>query len=147
MNTTKFMQLALNEAKKSGEDLPIGCVIVKNGEIIASAHNEKELTNDPTAHAEMLCIKKASEMLGARMNECEMYVTLEPCPMCMWAILEARVGKLFFGAYDTLYGGSTVLNLKDLANSKIEIKGGILEEECSALIKNYFWELRNKNEK
>ena len=147
MNTTKFMQLALNEAKKSGEDLPIGCVIVKNGEIIASAHNEKELTENPTAHAEMLCIKRASKVLGARMNGCEMYVTLEPCPMCMWAILEARVDKLFFGAYDSLYGGSTVLNLKDLANSKIEIKGGILEEECSALIKNYFWELRNKNEK
>ncbi|MBQ3101645.1 nucleoside deaminase [bacterium] len=147
MNTTKFMQLALDEAKKSGEDLPIGCVIVKNGEIIASAHNEKELMGNPTAHAEMLCIKKASKMLGTRMNECEMYVTLEPCPMCMWAIIEARVGKLFFGAYDSLYGGSTVLNLKDLANSKIEIKGGILEEECSALIKNYFTELRNKNEK
>ena len=147
MNTTEFMQLALDEAKKSGEDLPIGCIIVKNGEIVATSHNEKELTSDPTAHAEMLCIKRASEGLGTRMNGCEMYVTLEPCPMCMWAILEARIDKLFFGAYDSLYGGSTVLNLKDLANSKIEIKGGILEEECSDLIKDYFAKLRNKNEK
>lgn len=144
MNTTEFMQLALDEAKKSGEDLPIGCIIVKNGEIVATSHNEKELTSDPTAHAEMLCIKRASEELGTRMNGCEMYVTLEPCPMCMWAILEARIDKLFFGAYDTLYGGSTVLNLKDLANSKIEIKGGILEDECSTLVKNYFAKLRNK---
>lgn len=147
MNTINFMQLALNEAKKSGKDLPIGCVIVKNGEIIATSCNEKELTGDPTAHAEMLCIKIASEILGARMNECEIYVTLEPCPMCMWAILESRIDKLFFGAYDTLYGAVSVLNLKNLANSKIEIKGGILEEECSALIKNYFTELRSKNEK
>lgn len=144
MNTTEFMQLALDEAKKSGEDLPIGCIIVKNGEIVATSHNEKELTSDPTAHAEMLCIKRASEGLGTRMNGCEMYVTLEPCPMCMWAILEARIDKLFFGAYDTLYGGSTVLNLKDLANSKIEIKGGILEDECSTLVKDYFAKLRNK---
>ncbi|MBR1977815.1 nucleoside deaminase [bacterium] len=144
MNTTEFMQLALDEAKKSGEDLPIGCIIVKNVEIVATSHNEKELTSDPTAHAEMLCIKRASEELGTRMNGCEMYVTLEPCPMCMWAILEARIDKLFFGAYDTLYGGSTVLNLKDLANSKIEIKGGILEDECSTLVKNYFAKLRNK---
>ena len=127
--------------------MPIGCVIIKNGEIIASAHNEKESMGNPTAHAEMFCIKKASETLGSRMNGCEMYVTLEPCPMCMWAIIEARIDKLFFGAYDTLYGGETVLNLKDLANSKIEIKGGILENECSDLIKDYFAKLRNKNEK
>lgn len=147
MNTADYMRIAIDEAKKSGEDLPIGCVIVKNGEIIATAHNEKESTNDPTAHAEMLCIKKASEMLGSRLLGCEMYVTLEPCPMCMWAIIESRIEKLFFGAYDTLYGGETVLNLKELANSKIEIKSGILEEECSALVKNYFAKLRNKNEK
>ncbi len=142
-----FMQIALDEAKKSGGDLPIGCAIVKDGEIIATSHNEKELTNDPTAHAEMLCIRRASKVLGARLNGCEMYVTLEPCPMCMWAILEARVDKLYFGAHDSFYGATSVLNLKDLANSKIEIKGGIMEEECSVLIKNYFAKLRNKNEK
>lgn len=142
-----YMQLALDEAKKSGGDLPVGCVIVQNGKIVAAAHNEKELTNDPTAHAEMLCIKRASKLLGTRLNECELYVTLEPCPMCMWAIIEARINKLYFGAHDALYGATSVLNLKDLSNSKIEIQGGIMEEECSALIKNYFAKLRSKNEK
>lgn len=142
-----YMQLALDEAKKSGGDLPVGCVIVQNGKIVATAHNEKELTNDPTAHAEILCIRRASKLLGARLNECELYVTLEPCPMCMWAIIESRINKLYFGAHDALYGATSVLNLKDLSNSKIEIQGGIMEEECSALIKNYFAKLRSKNEK
>ncbi len=147
MKNAEYMALALNEAKKSGEDLPIGCIIVKDGKVITTSHNEKELTGDPTAHAEILCIRHASKILGARLNGCEMYVTLEPCPMCMWAILEARIDKLHFGAYDSLYGATSVLNLKDLANSKIEIKGGILENECSSLIKNYFGKLRTKNEK
>ena len=147
MKTMKLelMKEAIKKAKKSGKDIPIGAIIVKDGEIITKAVNQREKKQNTIYHAEIVAIKRACRKLkNWRLNDCEMYVTLEPCPMCMWAILEARIDKLFFGAYDTLYGGSTVLNLKDLANSKIEIKGGILEDECSTLVKNYFAKLRNK---
>lgn len=100
-----FMQEAINIAKNSEKDLPIGAVLVKNGEIISKAHNEKELQKDVTAHAEMLVIQEAQEILGTTiLSDCELYVTLEPCPMCSWAILNSRISKVFFGAYDTIYG-------------------------------------------
>ena len=139
-----FMSLALETAKKSGEDLPIGAVIVKNGEVISCAHNLKEAKNNPLLHAEMVAINEAHKKLNSKILEgCEIYVTLEPCPMCMWAIINARVDKLYFGAYDYKYGaGGSVLDFKKLANSKIEIKGGIMEAECETLIKNYFKGLR-----
>ncbi|MBR2386908.1 nucleoside deaminase [bacterium] len=142
----KFMNLALEIAKKSDIDLPIGAVIVKNGEIVATAHNLKEKESNSTLHAELVAINEAHKKLNSKiLDGCEIYVTLEPCPMCMWAIINARIEKLYFGAYDFKYGaGGSVLDLKKIANSKIEIKGGILEEECESLIKGYFKGLRDE---
>ena len=109
----KFMDIALDEAKIAvlKDEVPVGAVIVKNGEVIASAHNLRETLNDPTAHAEILAIKKASGILkNWRLNECEMYVTLEPCPMCAGAILQSRIRKLYIGTIDPSMGccGSVV---------------------------------------
>lgn len=142
----KFMNLALEIAKKSDIDLPIGAVIVKNGEIVATAHNLKEKESNSTLHAELVAINEAHKKLDSKiLDGCEIYVTLEPCPMCMWAIINARIEKLYFGAYDFKYGaGGSVLDLKKIANSKIEIKGGILEDECESLIKGYFKGLRDE---
>ena len=139
-----FMQEAINIAKNSEKDLPIGAVLVKNGEIISKAHNEKELQKDVTAHAEMLVIQEAQEILGTTiLSDCELYVTLEPCPMCSWAILNSRISKVFFGAYDTIYGAlGSATDLRKSLNSKTEVIGGIKEEECSTLLKNYFKTIR-----
>lgn len=139
-----FMQEAINIAKNSEKDLPIGSVLVKNGEIISKAHNEKELQKDVTAHAEMLVIQEAQEILGTTiLSDCELYVTLEPCPMCSWAILNSRISKVFFGAYDTIYGAlGSATDLRKFLNSKTEVIGGIKEEECSTLLKNYFKTIR-----
>lgn len=139
-----FMQEAINIAKNSEKDLPIGAVLVKNGEIISKAHNEKELRKDVTAHAEMLVIQAAQEILGTTiLSDCELYVTLEPCPMCSWAILNSRISKVFFGAYDTIYGAlGSATDLRKFLNSKTEVIGGIKEEECSTLLKNYFKMIR-----
>lgn len=139
-----FMQEAINIAKNSEKDLPIGAVLVKNGEIISKARNEKELRKDVTAHAEMLVIQEAQEILGTTiLSDCELYVTLEPCPMCSWAILNSRISKVFFGAYDTIYGAlGSATNLRKFLNSKTEVIGGIKEEECSTLLKNYFKTIR-----
>ena len=139
-----FMQEAINIAQNSEKDLPIGAVLVKNGEIISKAHNKKELQKDVTAHAEMLVIQEAQEILGTTiLSDCELYVTLEPCPMCSWAILNSRISKVFFGAYDTIYGAlGSATDLRKFLNSKTEVIGGIKEEECSTLLKNYFKTIR-----
>lgn len=139
-----FMQEAINIAKMSGNDLPIGAVLVKNGEIIAKAHNEKEHKKDVTAHAEILAIQEGQRFLNTTiLSDCELYVTLEPCPMCSWAILNSRISKVFFGAYDTIYGAlGSAMDLRKLLNSKTEVIGGIKEEECSTLLKNYFKTIR-----
>ena len=101
----KFMREALKIAKQSGEDLPIGAVIMRDGKVLAKAHNKKEAKNDVTAHAEMLVIQSAQRKLKTSiLDDCEIYITLEPCPMCAWAILNARIPKVYFGAYDTVYG-------------------------------------------
>ena len=139
-----FMETALEIAKDSGEDLPIGAVLVRNGEVLAKAHNEKEKRNDVTAHAEMLVIQQAHKILQtALLNDCELYVTLEPCPMCAWAILNARISKVFFGAYDNMYGAlGSKTDLRKFLNSKTVVKGGISEEQCSTLLKEYFKKIR-----
>ncbi len=140
-----FISKAIEIAKESKDDMPIGCVIAdKNGNIIASAHNEKEKLNDPTAHAEMLAIKHACEKLKSwRLNNCSLYVTLEPCPMCACAIINARIENVYFGAYDNLYGAfGSKLDMGKIMNSKIKIYGGIKENECENLIKKYFEKLR-----
>lgn len=142
----EFMQLALEIAKKSGADIPVGAVIVKDGKILSKFHNEKELRNDVTAHAEILALRKAAELLSNwRLNGCDMYVTLEPCPMCAWALMQSRIENLYFGSYDTLYGGFSRTNeLYSLfkSNSKFSFKGGIMEKECDILLNNYFESLR-----
>lgn len=137
-----FMEKALSLAQNSGIDVPIGAVLVKDGKIIAAAHNEKEKLNDVTAHAEILVIREAEKALNSwRLDGCELYVTLEPCPMCAWAIIQARIKKVYFGSYDTLYGAFSVFP-EFKKYSQIEIKGGILEEKCDNIIKEYFKRLR-----
>ena len=141
---TKFMQKALETALMSGDDIPVGAVIVKDGEIIACCHNLKEQNKDVTAHAEMLALKEASQKLGSwRLNGCDMYVTLEPCPMCAWAILSSRLDNLYFGSYDSLYGAFTTMpELIKKCNSEIHFKGGILESQCDNMLSAYLKNMR-----
>ena len=141
----KFLLKAIEIAETSGIDIPVGAVIVKDGEIISSSCNKKELLNDVTAHAEILAIREAEKFLNNwRLSGCDMYVTLEPCPMCLWAIMNARLDNLYFGSYDKVYGGisSSASVLYQLANSKMAFKGGILEEKCDNLLNSYFEKLR-----
>lgn len=144
----KFMRLALAEAHKVKKDIPIVALIVKNDEILALATNKREENNQTIAHAEILAISEANKKLNSwRLDDCDMYVTLEPCPMCAWAILNARIKNLYFGSYDLKYGAfGGAIDLSKLANSKINVKGGILEDDCNQLIKNYFENLRNEKE-
>lgn len=146
----KFMKEALKEAKKAYNKLevPVGVVIVKDGQIIARAHNLKESKKDTTNHAEILAIQKASKKLDSwRLLDCEMYVTLEPCTMCAGALIQARVGKLYIGAMDYKTGacGSVLNVLEDYPfNHKIEYKTGILKEECENILQEFFKELRSR---
>lgn len=137
---------AINEALKSKPDIPIGCIIKKSGEIIASAHNERELRQDVTAHAEILAIQIAQKALNtSRLNGCELYVTLEPCPMCAWAILQSGIDAVYFGSYNSQYGALiSNTQLVDLAHSKIKIYGGIEEEICDRILKEFFKKLRQR---
>ena len=142
------MELDLEQAKQSGADIPVGAVIVQNGQILSSACNRKEQTNDVTAHAEIVTIKQAAQTLGNwRLDGCEMYVTLEPCPMCTWAIIQARIKTVYFGSYDVNYGAlGSKIDLRKLLNSPLKVYGGIMESECDKLLKDYFAKLRtNKN--
>ncbi len=142
-----YMKKAIDIAKKSKNDIPIGAVLVKNNEIIAQAHNEKELLQQVSKHAEMIVIEQACKKLkNWRLEDCSLYVTLEPCPMCTWAILQSRIKEIYYGSCDNLYGAmGSKLDLRDLLNSKIIVKGGILEEECDNLLKQYFEKMRNDN--
>lgn len=138
------MSIAIEEAKKSDGDIPVGAVIVKSGEIIAKAHNTREKDNDVTSHAEILAIRKAGKIFkNWRLDDCELYVTLEPCPMCGWAILQSRIKSVYFGSYDHNYGSfSSKIDLRKLSTSNINIYGGIKEEECDNLLKDFFITLR-----
>lgn len=134
---------AIEEAKKVTSDIPVGAVIKSGDEIVASCHNLKEELNDVTAHAEILAIKEAEQKFGRwRLDDCDMYVTLEPCPMCAWAILQSRIKNLYFGSYDRQYGGFSVYRLQSKTNSSINIYGGIMEEECDKLLKEFFENIR-----
>ena len=142
----KFMETALTEAQKTGRDVPVGAVLACGDKVIAKAHNRKEAENNPIAHAEVLVISEACQKLrNWRLDNTVLYVTLEPCPMCASAILYARIPKIVFGAYDSLYGafGSTI-NMPDLIKFSPEIIGGIFEEDCSRLLKDFFVKQRNK---
>ena len=145
----KFMKIALFEAKKAFEadEVPIGAVIVLDGKVIAKAHNKREGSKDATAHAEILAIRKACKKLNDfRLQNSVMYVTLEPCTMCMGAILNARIGTLIFGAAQDKPNilSSTEINNRAELNHKCEICGGVLMKECSALVSDYFKLKRKK---
>lgn len=146
----KFMKEALKEAKKAYNKLevPVGAIIVHNGKIIARAHNLKETKKDTTHHAEILAIQKASKKQNAwRLVDCDMYVTLEPCSMCTGAIINSRIRKLYIGTMDGKTGacGSVLNLLQDYPfNHKVEKEIGILQEECEAILKQFFKELRKQ---
>ena len=127
-------------------EIPVGCVIVKDGEIIARAHNQKEKKKDTTKHAEILAIQKASKKIDAwRLESCEMYVTLEPCSMCAGALIQSRIKKVYIGAMDEKTGScGSVLNLLDdyKFNHHVESEIGLLEEDCRRILKDFFLELR-----
>lgn len=148
-----YMKEALVQAKKAykKEEVPVGAIIVKNGEIIAKAYNKKEYKNDTTNHAEILAIKQASKKLKSwRLTECEMYVTLEPCSMCAGALIQCRISKVYIGAMDAKTGAcGSVLNLfEDFKfNHKVELETGILKSECETILKQFFKELREKKTK
>jgi len=145
----RFMREALKEAKKAYDKLevPVGCVIVKDGKIVARGHNVKETKKDTTKHAEMIAIQKASKKLDSwRLLDCEMYVTLEPCSMCAGAIINDRIKNLYIGTLDEKTGAAgSVLNLfTDYPfNHKVEVETGILKKDCEKILKNFFKELRN----
>lgn len=141
----ELMLKAIEIAKNSDNDIPIGAVIVKDGEIISFAHNQREKDNIATYHAEILAIQRANEKLkNWRLNNCEMYVTLEPCPMCASAIIQARISKVFFGAYDSLNGAlGSKCDMRQIMNyNNLDVIGGIEEENCTKILKEYFSELR-----
>lgn len=141
------MMEAISLAKEAGKmgEVPVGAVIVKNGKIIARGKNEREAKQNALSHAEIEAINNACKSTGSwRLEDCEMYVTLEPCPMCAGAIINSRIKTLIFGAYDSKMGSiDSVINLCDLPyNHKVEVYGGIMEDECLDLLKNFFKTLR-----
>jgi len=146
------MKLALKEAKKAYDkrEIPVGAVIVKDGKVISKAYNLKEIKNDTTNHAEILAIKKASKKLNSwRLIDCEMYVTLEPCSMCAGALIQSRIKKVYIGAMDYKTGAcGSVLNLLENYefNHKFEVQTGIMQEECTDILKSFFRELRECKE-
>lgn len=128
----QYMQQAIDLAKNAGRDCPIGCVIVMHSRVLAAEHNQVELLNDPTAHAEILAIRNACKHLNSKyLNDCTLYVTLEPCLMCSKAIELAKVGRVIFGAFRDTYSYSNFI-------------GGILQDECSQLLKAFFSRVRIK---
>lgn len=143
-----YMKQALKEAEKAYKKLevPVGAIIVKNGKIIARAHNQKEEKKDTTKHAEILAIQKASKKLQSwRLIDCEMYVTLEPCSMCAGAIINSRIKKIYIGANDEKTGAAgSVLNLFNdyKFNHKVEVEKELLKKECEKILKEFFKELR-----
>jgi tRNA(adenine34) deaminase len=144
----KFMSEALKEAKKAykKDETPVGAVIVHDGVIISRGYNLKEQKNDATLHAEMIALKKAYKKQGTwRLNDCDMYVTLEPCPMCAGALIHSRIRRLYIGTPDPKAGAvGSVINVLDVDkfNHKVEVVCGILEEDCSSILKDFFRELR-----
>jgi tRNA(adenine34) deaminase len=147
----KFMREALLEARKAFElgEIPIGAVIVKDGEIIARGHNLRETSKDPTAHAEILAIRRAAEVLGGwRLTDCDLYVTIEPCAMCAGAIVMARIRKLIIGSMDSKGGAAgSLYNIVDdkRLNHRVEVEYDVLRNECSGIIKEFFKKLRKRN--
>lgn len=146
----EFIQIAKEEAyaaMKEGE-IPVGAVIVKDGEVIARCHNLKEQLHDPTAHAEILAIKEAAKVIGDwRLDGCDMYVTLEPCPMCASAIGQSRIDRVYVGAFNKDMGAcGSIINLLDSRrlNSFVDVKW-LYDDECSEILEDFFRINRNRN--
>ena len=148
MNKEDYMKIALKEAEKAYNELevPVGAIIVKEGKIIARAYNEKEKKHDTTKHAEILAIQKASKKLKSwRLNDCDMYVTLEPCSMCTGALIQSRIRKVYIGTMDEKTGScGSVLNLLEdyKFNHKVEVEYNVCKEECEKILKDFFKNLR-----
>lgn len=146
----KFMKEAIRQAKKAEkiDEVPIGCVIVYEGKIIARGYNRRNIDKNTLAHAELSAIKKASKKLGDwRLEGCTMYVTLEPCQMCAGAIVQARIDKVVIGSMNPKAGcAGSVLNLLQISsfNHQVEIERGVLEEECSLMLSGFFKNLRER---
>jgi tRNA(adenine34) deaminase len=145
-----WMRFAIEEALTAQElgEVPIGAIIVKNNEIIGRGHNLRETTHDSTAHAEMIAIRQASEHLGAwRLLDCRLYVTLEPCPMCAGAMVQSRLPAVIYGTTDPKAGcAGTLMNLlqESRFNHRTDVTAGVLQEECSSMLSQFFRRLRKK---
>lgn len=150
MTDEDCMKLAFREAQKALEikEVPVGTVIVHEGQVIAKAHNQRELLRDPTAHAEMIAITQAASHLQSwRLDDTTMYVTLEPCPMCAGAIVLARIPRLVFGAWDPKAGAAgSVMDILQHSklNHRVSVTAGIMEKECGAILKDFFARLRGE---
>lgn len=147
MNDEFFMLKALEQAEKSLNrgDVPVGAVVVSAEEILSQAHNESIARNDPTAHAEIVAIRQACQKRrNYRLLDCDLYVTLEPCPMCLGAMVHARIRRLVFGALDPKSGAvqSVMLFPFDQTNHRVEVKGGVLAQECGKMLKEFFQQKR-----
>lgn len=149
----KFMQIAILEAEKAKEkeEVPIGAIIVYQDQVIATGHNVRETTQTTLSHAELIAIEKANNVMNSwRLEDCTLYVTLEPCPMCAGAIVQSRIKRVVYGASDPKAGcAGTLMNLlqEDKFNHQVEVTRGILEEECSVLLTDFFKQLRIKRKK
>jgi tRNA(adenine34) deaminase len=147
-----YMRAAMEEAKKAAAigEVPIGAVIVRDGEIVGRGHNLRETKKDPTLHAEMIAIREASARLGGwRLIGCTLYVTLEPCPMCAGAIVQSRIEQVVYGARDPKAGcAGTLMNLLDESrfNHQVPVVEGVLAEECGQMLKDFFRGLRMKKQ-
>ncbi|MFA6000755.1 MAG: tRNA adenosine(34) deaminase TadA [Thermoleophilia bacterium] len=139
-----YMRIALNEARMAAEsgEVPVGAVIVYGGEVIAAAGNEREEKKDPTAHAEMIAIRKAAGKLGSwRLSGCTIYVTIEPCPMCAGAIYQSRIDRLVYGAPDEKAGAAgTLMDIvrDDRLNHQVVVDAGVLADESATILKEFF---------
>lgn len=142
-NDKKYMKIALDEAKKAYDagEVPVGAIIVKDGKIISQAHNNREETGDATGHAETLAIRMACDAIGSwRLEDCELYVTLEPCPMCMGAIINSRIKRVVFGAKDAKAGAcGSLVNLTSYPfNHKPVVDNGVLTDDCAKILSDFF---------
>ncbi len=146
----KFMKQALIEARKAyvKDEVPIGAVIVKDGKVIARGHNTRQQTQNAVNHAEMIAIQKACKKVGSwRLCDCDLYVTLEPCPMCAGACINSRLNAVYFGAYDAKAGcAGTLYNLPEdeRFNHRLKVEGGILQQECVKILSDFFKQKRQK---
>ena len=142
----RYMRLALEEATLAftAGEVPVGAVLVRGGEVVSHAHNLVEALHDATQHAELICLSEAMGKLGARLTDCTLYVTLEPCAMCAGACVNAKLGSLVYGAFDEVAGccGSKMDLTDHCFLHSVETWGGILEEECKALLSRFFQALR-----